>query len=245
MIHILLAAPPASGEAVLEGAAAHHVARVLRARPGEEVTACDGRGGRYRGTVTEAGRDRVALLLRSTAVEPLPTPSVRVIVPLVSGDRTAWAVEKLVELGAGKLAPFVATRGARRPADPARVKARLAAVAWAAAEQSRRAWLAEVDAPVPLAEALARAESPVLAADTENAAPLSAALETYGGQRALTLATGPEGGWDRAERATLAAAGATRVTLGRTVLRAETAPVALLAACAFYHGMLDGIPDSG
>jgi 16S rRNA (uracil1498-N3)-methyltransferase len=225
-------------EIILAGASAHHLARVLRARRGEQITATDGSGVVFGGRVVDVRPGRVVLVLRQIRSEPRPFPLFRVVYSLVSQQRTAWATEKLVELGAAALAPAVVARGARRPARPAALRERLAAIARAATEQSRRAWLAEVEEPRSLTEALARGEQPILVADSEGGMPLSSALS--GEQpRSLTLVTGPEGGFETSERAAMEGMGATRVWLGRHVLRAETAPVVFLSACAFRYGKLD------
>lgn len=246
MIHLLLDDPPGpDDELVLEGPVAHHLTRVLRARRGEDLSASDGCGGRYRGVVEVVEGQRAVVRLVARRWEPPPAPAYRMIVPVLPADRMAWAMEKLVELGAAVVAP-VTTARAKPVADADRLHRRLLAVARAATEQSRRSYLPEVERPAPLAEGLARCQGPCLAADTEGAQPLSEALARVARpDPALTLVTGPEGGFDSRDRALLAQARALPVTLGPFTLRAETAPVVLLAACAFGHRVLDLASLSG
>lgn len=240
MIHLLLDAPPESAEVVLEGDHAHHFGRVRRVRPGETVTASDGRGGIYAGSIVEAMGRRIRLALEPKDSVPPPVPTFRVVVPVLPADRMAWAVEKLVEVGAMAIAPAVTSR-ARAPHDPARTSTRLRAVVRAAAEQSRRAWLPEVEEVRPLPEAVAGAGL-IVAAD-RSGTPVARGLPEDPGSL-LTLVTGPEGGFDSADRATLRAAGAICVSLGPSVLRSETAPVVLLALCSYEYGVLDVAPVS-
>jgi 16S rRNA (uracil1498-N3)-methyltransferase len=270
--------PGGEGGVVLTGRSAHHLGRVLRVRASEEVSVSDGHGGLYRGRVEAVAREQVRLRLRLVAQEPPPQPRWRVLVPVLTGERMRWAVEKLVELGANAIEAVECYRTRRAspghpaPAERALIGGRLKAVAWAAAEQSRRAWLPEVSGPRPLADALLAGTGPVLAADLRADVPLSAALarlptsfaprpatptegpgpaalppapaaSTADPRPVITLVTGPEGGFDDRDRAVLAGCGATRVTLGAGVLRAETAPLVLLTACALHHGKLDEEPS--
>lgn len=187
----------------------HHLARVLRLRTGETVSFSDGRGAWRLGTWTGAGVEPAG----ETQHEPPPSPLVTVAFAPAKGDRPEWVVQKLTEVGVDRIVPVATARGVVRwegeRAD--RNVARLLRVAREAAMQSRRAWLPEVRGVVPFS---------AMAAE-------GAALTEPGGDppsldRPVVL-VGPEGGWAPEELA----AGAARVGLGPTVLRAETAAVAV------------------
>jgi 16S rRNA (uracil1498-N3)-methyltransferase len=144
---------------------------------------------------------------------------------LVKGERPELVVQKLTELGADRIVPFVAERSVVRwaPDRAARQEGRLRAIARAAAMQCRRTWLPEV------------AE---VAAFADVAALPGAALADPGGA-APTLATtavlvGPEGGWSPAEQA----CDLPRVRLGAYILRAETASI---TACALLAALRDRV----
>lgn len=225
---------------------AHHLGRVLRLRDGEAVVACDGRGSwrlcRYRaGAVPSAGRrtpldGQVGWLEVDGPIvsEPVPTEPVTVGFVPVKGDRPEWVVQKLTELGVDRIAVLRSERSVVRWGGDraARALDRLRRVAREAAAQSRRARLPVLDGVWSLTE-LSAAVTPqaVALADPEGAPPDS-------GVR--SLAVGPEGGWDRAERD-----GFPLVSLGRGVLRAETAALAgATVLCAFRDGMV-GVPGTG
>ena len=190
----------------------HHLERVLRLRPGEEVTAADSAGGwrrfRYAGAgVLEADGD---LELR-----PAPGPLLTVGFAITKGDRPEWTVQKLTEAGVDRIVPFVATRTVVRweGETGARHLDRLRSVARGAAMQSRRPWLPEVHEVVdfPTAAALAGA---------------AGCLAQPGGEpprldRAAVL-VGPEGGFTDVELA----CGLPKMDLGPTILRAESAAMA-------------------
>jgi 16S rRNA (uracil1498-N3)-methyltransferase len=188
----------------------HHLERVLRVRPGEEVTVSDG-AGRWRscrmgphGALEPAGE---------VVVLPRPQPAVAVALAVTKSDRPELAVQKLTELGVDRILPFVADRSVARweGERAARHVARLRRVAREAAVQARLAFLPEVTdvAGFPSVAALPGAAL----CDRDGAPP--------GLDRPLLL-VGPEGGWSEAERG----AGLPVVALGPTTLRAETAAIA-------------------
>ncbi len=194
----------------------HHLLRVLRLRPGEVVIAADGRGAFLACRFTGSGPllEPEGSLSRSTR----PAPAITVGFAPGKGDRPAWVVQKLTELGVDRIVPLVTERSVVRWPGERSVKAveRLRRVAREAAAQSRRPWLTEVAEPSTL-------EHLVAAADPAAGVVLA---DAGGGPPTLEhpiVAVGPEGGWSEAERAL----GLGRVGLSDAILRAETAAVAL------------------
>ena len=190
----------------------HHLARVLRVRTGDELTASDG-AGQWRRCRFGPRIEPIGVLER----DELPQPEITVAFALVKGERPEWVVQKLTEVGVDRIVPFVAERSVVHwDADKAqRNHTRLLTVAREAAMQSRRAWLPVVE--------------PIAAFD-DVASRQGAALAVRGG-RPPTLThsvvlIGPEGGWSDRERDR----GLPSVGLGPTVLRAETAAIVAGAA---------------
>lgn len=186
----------------------HHLERVLRLRPGDELTVADG-AGRWRrcrfGPVVEADGD--------VEVEAAPAPAITLAFALTKGERPEWAVQKLTEVGVDRIVPFVSARSVVRwdEAKAGRNAERLRRVAREAAMQSRRAFLPVVEDVAEFADVVTRPGAALAAPD--------------GGPPDLArpcLLVGPEGGWTDEELALAPA----RVALGSTVLRAETAAVA-------------------
>ncbi len=203
---------------VLEPDDAHHLSRVLRLRPGEAVVAADGRGA-YRLCSFELAPLRL-VPASERAYEPPTEPPVAVALPPLKGERLAWAVQKLTEVGVDEVALVLAERAVVRWDGP-RAEAsleRLRAVARSAAAQSRRARL-------PVIRGLEHLEE-------LGASGRLCLAEPGGGPPSLkwpVVAVGPEGGWAAGE----VARGWPTISLGPTVLRSETAAVAagvLLAA---------------
>ena len=203
----------------------HHLVRVLRVRPGEAVVVADGAGA-WR--LCRLGEDRPGALVPQgdVQVEPGPAEAVTVGFVPVKGDRPEWVVHKLTELGVDRIVVLRAARsvvhweGEREP----KAMERLGRVARAASAQSRRVRLPTVQGVWSLHDmADGLAPDHLALADRAGAAPA-------GGLRCL--AVGPEGGWDPPERL-----GLPLVSLGRGVLRAETAAVAAgTLLCALRDG---------
>jgi len=189
----------------------HHLRRVLRLRPDEEVVAADGLGGWRPCRLTVAGLEPAG----APAFEETPAPPITVAFALTKADKPEWAVQKLTEAGVDVIRPFVAERSIVRWDEEraARQHERLRRVAREAAMQSRRTWLPEVAAPAAFAAVVAAAGPAASLAHPGGAPP---ALE-----RPAVL-VGPEGGFSPAELEV----GLPTVDLGPTVLRAETAAVA-------------------
>jgi 16S rRNA (uracil1498-N3)-methyltransferase len=191
----------------------HHLARVLRLAPGSDVTVGDGQG-RWRAARLTA---RPEVQPRGDIVaDPRPAPPITIAFALVKGERPELTVQKLTELGADRIMPFVAERSVVRWDQPKaeRQGRRLTAIAREAAMQCRRTWLPEIGQVVDFA-AVAALSGAVLA-------------DRGGGPPSLSqpvVLVGPEGGWADAERAV----GLPRVSFATHVLRAETAAI---TACA-------------
>jgi len=223
-----LESPPRSGRGVLAGDEARHLARVLRARVGDEIRVFDGAGGEWCARVAEIGRDEVTLDIGAAlAGAPVAAPSLVLAVALPKGERQKWLVEKLTELGVARLVPLVTARGVAE-ATPAALE-RLRRGVIEACKQCGRSVLMEIGNPASVAEACAAAGGPVILCDPAGPALDAARLSNAAPILGLV---GPEGGFTAEEAAAALAAGAIRAWLGPHVLRVETAAVALAARLA-------------
>ena len=226
-----LSTPPRDGRAVLVGDEARHLARVLRCRVGDEVRVFDGSGSEWSARVAAIGRDEVRLDVGDpVAVAARPAVSLTLAVALPKGERQKWLVEKLTELGVGRLVPLVTRRGVAE-ATPAAVE-RLGRCVVEACKQCGRTTLMEVAGPATIDDVLRGrpAAAWLLVADPGAAPPDAAAIEAAG--REVIGFVGPEGGFTAEELAEFDRAAATRVGLGPHILRVETAAVALAARLA-------------
>lgn len=219
--------------AELRGEDARHLARVLRAEPGQQYEVSDG-ASVYLAEIAAVEKERVIFRV----VEALDTPPAPVrltlYAALVKFDRFEWLVEKAAELGVAAIVPVNAARSEKGLLEAARKRVeRWRRIAHESSQQARRLGPPEIGEPQPLATAIAAGTSLRYFLDEKpGATSLAAAIPPHRERRrsdAVALATGPEGGWTDAERAAATAAGWTPVSLGPLILRAETAAIAAAA----------------
>lgn len=222
------------GQCQLDEAESHHLLRVLRGEPGLSVELFDGRGGRGQGTLIGATGKRALVRVEQESREPRSAGLV-LATAVPKGDRFAWLVEKATELGVSRLCPIIAKRSVVDPGSGKLDKLRGAVVE--ACKQCGRTWLMEIDDPLPLDKFLTRqagippAEQPLLLVGHPGGAPLRTITTQPG--RDTVIVIGPEGGLDEREVAAVVTAGGLAVSLGRHILRMETAAL----AAAVWHAI--------
>jgi 16S rRNA (uracil1498-N3)-methyltransferase len=223
----------------LPARAARHV-QVLRLQPGEEVLLFDGTGGQWRAVIERMGRSDVQVRVATHEdVECEPAIAVHLAVGIPANERMDWLVEKATELGCASIQPLVTARGILRVAGEraGRKREHWQSVAAAACEQSGRNRVPEVHEPAPFAQwleasATSKARKVVLSLGA-NAQRFS--VPALGASEEWICLSGPEGGLEPREEASATEAGFAPVSLGPRVLRADTAPIALLAALMLAH----------
>lgn len=226
-------APLATGLSLsLPAGAARHV-QVLRLQPGDVITLFNGEGGEFDATVTRMGRSDVEVEVGTyRAVEREATRAVHLLAGITANERMDWLVEKATELGVASITPLVAERSVLKLKGE-RTEKKLAhwqGVAVSAAEQCGRNRVPVIHPAVTLAEWVKKAEAGerwVLSL-SEGTRPLSQ-MHSPQALTPVTVLSGPEGGLSPGEESAALTAGFAPITLGPRVLRAETAPLAVLA----------------
>lgn len=231
--------------ALIVGAQAEHMARVLRAQPGMEADVVAG-GHVFHAEVAAVSSHEVRFNLIAE-VQADPALPVTLVMAVYKFDRMEWAIEKATELGVAAVAPVIARRTEKHLAMAAEKRAeRWRRIAHEAAQQSRRSDVPQILDPAPLSarvRAASGATRPdsgsalIVLAEQERTTTLRRALEeavAAAGQEMPTLeiAIGPEGGWAPEEEALFDANGWLAASLGPRILRAETAAIAALAVVA-------------
>ncbi|MBZ5600494.1 MAG: 16S rRNA (uracil(1498)-N(3))-methyltransferase [Acidobacteriia bacterium] len=215
--------------AALVGAHAEHLARVLRARVGQEFdVVSDGTVRRAR--IVSIAAERVEFELGEEILVAAGT-NITLLLSIFKFDRMEWAIEKCTELGAARIVPVIARRTeAHLAAAAAKRVERWHRIAHEASEQSRRATPPEISQPMKLKDALALpGGTRIVLAESEQAVMLRDVLQSHPAGGEVVLAFGPEGGWVEDELETFRGAGWTAGSLGSTILRAETAAIAAMA----------------
>jgi 16S rRNA (uracil1498-N3)-methyltransferase len=223
-------------QAALNGDQAQHLARVLRAQPGQifDVVAD---GFLHRAEVTSVRDDEVIFTLHEEHEAEAALP-VRLLLAVFKFDHMEWAIEKACELGAARITPVLARRTEKHLAQAASKRVdRWRRIVREAAQQSRRTDVPEVDDPATLKQLLLTINEPIklLLAETEEEHTLRAALDAAPPEASIALAIGPEGGWTAEEMQLFLGHGWQHVTLGPRILRAETAAIAALAITSAFR----------
>jgi 16S rRNA (uracil1498-N3)-methyltransferase len=235
--------------ATLTGDQAIHLARVLRAEPGQifDIVA---NGFLHRAEITTVSEDRVLFTLHEQLESDAALP-LHLLLAIFKFDHMEWAIEKATELGIARITPILARRTEKHLAQAALKRAeRWRRIALESAKQSRRTDVPEITDPTQLKPALEQEKTPtrILLSETEQITTLTAALENS--QSATkdwvphlnsspirithALAIGPEGGWIPEEMTLFTQHNWQPVTLGPRILRAETAAIASIAIASTH-----------
>ncbi len=224
------------GQILLTGENAQH-AKVLRLKAGEQVLVCDGQGREALCEVVDAAMLRV-LQRQESVTEPRVKVSVYMAFP--KADKLEHVIQKATELGAYEIVAFPSGRCISRPDEKSLQKKleRWQKIAASAAEQSGRGRIPQVLTLGSYREALSRAAQSDLALlfyENEQSATLKMALSSKP-YASVSLLTGPEGGLEAAEVTQAMEAGLQVCTLGKRILRCETAPLCALSAVMYDSG---------
>lgn len=219
-----------------------HLARVLRARIGQQLTLLDGLGSAYLATLTEIDK-RESTARIEERMEPPPEPPIFIHVAqaLGKGDKFEQVIQHGTEAGAGA---FIPVRAVRSVVEIPAVRiverqARWQAIAKGAAEQSFRALVPAVMVPATIEEVLRKTRERDIPAfllhTASSAVPFYAALKPTGAApRQICLLIGPEGGWTEDELELARTLGCQLISLGPHVLRTETAALVAISQL-LYH----------
>jgi 16S rRNA (uracil1498-N3)-methyltransferase len=212
----------------LDDGQTHYLRHVLRAGPGDRVLIFNGRDGEWQADIALAAKRGVSLSVRRQTLPQSPVPDLWLVFAPVKKTPSDYLVQKATELGAAKLQPVFT----RRTIVSRINEERLLANAVESAEQSARLSVPEIGAPLTLEKLLfawPKERRLFFCDEGGEAVPLADAARAVEHGPAAIL-TGPEGGFDPAERAMLRGLPfVTPVTLGPRILRADTAALAALA----------------
>ena len=225
---------------VLTGENAIH-AKVLRLKNGEQLLVCDGQGSECLCTVSDVSDGQISLVVNHRqASDTEAQVQVSVYVAFPKADKLEHVIQKATELGAFEIVVFPSTRCVSRPDEKSLKKKleRWQKIAASAAEQSGRGRIPEVLILPSYREALrraAQADVPVLFYENERASTLKMVLSSKS-YKTVSLLTGPEGGLEPSEVEMAKDAGLQICTLGKRILRCETAPLCALSAVMYDAG---------
>lgn len=227
-------------EIVITGADVNHIRNVLRMRTGEEVLIADGQGSEYRCKLTDLGEDEIhAQILWKLDGNAELSSEITLFQGLPKSDKMDLIVQKCVELGVSRIVP-VSTRRTVVKLDAKKEQTRVkrwATISESAAKQSGRGVIPEVTGVQTFREALEEAKKlDVLLIPYERAENMAETRRVMGEIRpgqSVGIFIGPEGGFEESEVEEAVAAGARAITLGKRILRTETAGLAVMAMLGY------------
>ena len=228
-----------SGDVIqLTGENAKH-AKVLRLKAGEQVLICDGQASECLCAVEDLSEQVLLRVLERRISETEAAVQVSVYMAFPKAEKLEHVIQKATELGAYEIVAFPSGRCISKPDEKSLAKKleRWQKIAASAAEQSGRGRIPQVLTLPSYQAALeraAQADKPLLFYENERATTLRMALE--GPYQTVSLLTGPEGGLEEKEVQQALAAGLQVCTLGKRILRCETAPLCALSAVRYDAG---------
>jgi 16S rRNA (uracil1498-N3)-methyltransferase len=211
--------------AVIEGETAHHLGRVLRAEAGQLYELSDGKCV-WLGRIERVARDNIEFAL----IE------ITLLLSIVRFDAFEWALEKATELGVSRIVPLAAARSEKAlVAAAAKRGSRWSKILTEASQQSRRLRPPTLEsmAKSEMAFSATTAGTNLLLSERREAPSLRHVLGNVTGGLQVSLAIGPEGGWTDQEFSAAKSAGFREASLGKMILRTETAVIAALASLNF------------
>ena len=241
-MHRFFAEPGQIGEKeiVITGADVNHIRNVLRMRADEEVLIADGQGAEYRCKLTELGENEVrAQILWKLDGNAELASAITLFQGLPKSDKMDLIVQKCVELGVDRIVP-VSTKRAVVKLDAKKEQTRLKrwnTISESAAKQSGRGVIPEVSGVMSFEKALEEAKKLDVLLIPYERAELMAETRRFMGEirpgQSVGIFIGPEGGFEESEVEEAVAAGAQAITLGRRILRTETAGLAVMAMLGY------------
>ena len=222
---------------LLDEGETRHLRDVLRLRAGDVVSVFDGVGNEFECRVEKIEKRSTSLSIVSN-IEPPAAEShleLTICASILKGDKTDFAVQKLVELGVNRFVPMLSARCDVKPKDAAKRVDRWRKIAFEAAKQCGRAKLMSVDEVANFDELIKNQIEKAIFFSERDGKPFSVA----GKPSSLTAFLGPEGGWDDSEIELARDSDLDIITLNGRIMKADTAAIAISAILQHHFGDLN------
>jgi len=228
--------------AIITDSEHHHLRNVLRITPGENVRIIDGQGNAYIAEVLDTGTKRSSSETQILSYEfhPSVPPSMTLFQGLPKHDKMELILQKTTEIGVTRIVPLHTEHALHKPSRNR--YERWCRVVLSSTKQCKRAWLPVLCAPLSFQESLTQLDhfslrlllnsDPNQASHTQH---IKKVLRKVSEATTIALFVGPEGGFSDTETTTAIEEGCIPVTLGKNILRTETAAIVAVAAIAYEH----------
>ncbi|OON92079.1 MAG: hypothetical protein ATN33_08000 [Epulopiscium sp. Nele67-Bin001] len=218
----------------------NHIKNVFRLTVGEQITVNDKLGNDYQCVISSVEQNIITATIFKTYVATTePVTNVVLFQSLIKGDKMEYVIQKAVELGAAKVVPIVTTRCVVKLEDDKKTRAKVDRwnkISEAASKQSGRGTVIEVLAPMKYTQALELAKNELevnlIPYEKQVGSGIKSVLQSISA-RNIGIFIGPEGGFEDKEVELAHSYGLTSVTLGKRILKSETASIAVLASLMY------------
>ena len=227
---------------IITGKDAEHIAGSLRMKTGEALTLVTPRGEQLDCVISASGEDRVEVnIISRKRCEHEPDVEITLYQALPKGGKMDFIVQKCVELGVSKIVPVISARCISRPDRKplAKKQIRWQKIAREAAQQSRRGIIPLIEPAVNFKQAVQMCEQNELNIIFYELGGDSVKKLIIGKPKSIGMFIGSEGGFEENEIELIKRKGASAATLGKRILRAETAPLAALSVIMYETGNFD------
>ncbi len=231
---------PANHETWINGKEAHHILHVKRAKKGSKITLFDGKGFEYLATITEVSHDKLKVLIeQSKAVNREAHVDITIAFSIPKGKHVAFLIQKCAELGIKTLIPLHCERSVVDIRDKSAVKAeKWNKIAIEASKQSKRNFITRIE-DVILFDDLIKTfhcyDLLLIACTGSHTKTLKTVLGEHQSAQRIVCLIGPEGGFTRTEIETAEKAGYMPVSIGPSILRIETAAIAISSMLLYAY----------
>lgn len=225
----------------VEGGEVKHIRKVLRLKEGDEITVFDGLGKELKGTIVEEGLSSVVIRIENACSSKKDSPlEVTLAQSLLKGEKMDYLIQKATELGVKEIIPFLSSRSVPLLEKSKRVRRhhRWERIAIEASKQCGRGVVPKIESLQDYSDMLRMAESNALRLILweREGMKLKEILERSKERKKIFFVIGPEGGFSRGEIEEGKGTGFVPVTLGRRILRAETASLCFLSILQYEQG---------
>lgn len=234
------------GVVEITGDDAHHLIKVLRTQPGDQFICSDGSSREVLVEAVDCSKERVtATIIEELQMNSEPSCEVWIAQSLPKGDKLETVIQKCTEIGAARFIPFTSERTVVQydQKKEAKRQQRWQKIAKEAAEQSHRNRVPEIDKPrtwKQLLQLIPDLQLALICYEQEDSLTFKSLLQAYKPLGNILIIIGPEGGFSERELAEAEAAGCRSVSLGRRILRTETAAMVALTCILYESGEMGG-----
>lgn len=229
----------AGSNITITGEDARHIGAALRMTPGEKLLLCDGQGSEYISTITSITRSEIVAEILESSRTAILLPRITLCQGLPKSDKMDLIVQKATELGVASIVPLITERTVLKLKDKEKRAARWQKICREAAMQSNRPDIPAIEPVVSLPDYVGtlRAEpgTLLLLPWEEGTEPIKNVLKQNRDVHDIVVLIGPEGGFSRKETDLANGKGIHLVSLGRNILRTETAALAVLSMLAYEY----------